>query len=51
MDSYEQLLARSVVWDLHDTSLDEVPESAQQAAVARTLAGNREQVATFQSSL
>lgn len=51
MDRYEQPFATSVVRDLHDTSLDEVPESAQESAMARTLAGGGEPVAAFQSSL
>ncbi|MEV5849065.1 FxSxx-COOH cyclophane-containing RiPP peptide [Streptomyces sp. NPDC051985] len=51
MDSYEPIFATSVVRDLHDTSLDEVPESAQESTVTRMLAGDAEQVAAFQSSL
>ncbi|MFF7982512.1 FxSxx-COOH cyclophane-containing RiPP peptide [Streptomyces sp. NPDC007901] len=51
MDSHEQFFATSVVRDLHDTSLDEVPESAQELTLARMLVGDAEQVAAFQSSL
>ncbi|MEU6804476.1 FxSxx-COOH cyclophane-containing RiPP peptide [Streptomyces neyagawaensis] len=51
MDSYEQPVATSVVPDLHDTSLAEVPKSAQDAALARMLGGGGEPVAVFQSSL
>ncbi|MFJ7044508.1 FxSxx-COOH cyclophane-containing RiPP peptide [Streptomyces sp. NPDC101112] len=51
MDSYEQPFATSVVRDLHDTSLAEVPESALDLALARMLGGGGEPVAAFQSSL
>lgn len=51
MDRYEQSFAPSVVRDLHDTSLDEVPQSAQDLALARMFAGGGEPVAAFQSSL
>lgn len=51
MDRYEQPLATSVVRDLYDTSLDDVPESAQDSVMARMLAGGGEPVAAFQSSL
>ncbi|MFE7838515.1 FxSxx-COOH cyclophane-containing RiPP peptide [Streptomyces sp. NPDC057474] len=51
MDRYEQPFATSVVRDLHDTSLGEVPESAQDSTMARMLANGGEPVAAFQSSL
>lgn len=51
MDSYEQPFAPSAIRCLRDTSLDEVPEAAQDSTLARVLAGGGEQVAAFQSSL
>ncbi|WP_063738112.1 MULTISPECIES: FxSxx-COOH cyclophane-containing RiPP peptide [unclassified Streptomyces] len=52
MDSYErQPAATSVVEDFQDTPLDEVPEAALDAALARTAPGEEEPVAAFQSSL
>ncbi|MDQ0790879.1 FXSXX-COOH protein [Streptomyces sp. B3I7] len=52
VNSYErQPAATSMVEDFQDTPLDEVPEAAIRAALARTLPGEEEPVAAFQSSL
>jgi FXSXX-COOH protein len=50
VDSYErQPAATSTVEDYQDTPLDEVPEAALRTALARSLPGEEEPVAGFQS--